>query len=194
MFPLKYWSLFLLVLFAFACEDDNDNSPSEPDIEQGFFYDGPNQTAPVLPGGTYQFAARFPENITQGFQGQSISKLHVFYTDVPNQARLVIWEGDDPANGPGTLIYEESLRPSDIQGARWNEHELNNPVSISGEILWVGIRAVHQLTQQSVGCDAGPRAPEGGDFIQENNTDWLTFQTFASGESINWNIRVELEP
>jgi hypothetical protein len=46
----------------------------------------------------------------------------------------------------------------------------------------------HNDVLQSIGCDAGPAAPDGDWLYQDSDQEWQTFRQ-RTGESINWNIR-----
>ncbi len=187
-------ALFILpLLFAFwSCEDDaDDNTPQEPDIEQGFWYDGPNATAPLLPEGIYETAARFPASSLSVFDGQTLSAVHLYLLDRPFQMELRIYDEGIPSE-PGDVIYSQTINRSSLSEDSWNRIELNNPFTITGEEIWISIKFEHGSSPiQSMGCDAGPRSPDGDRFFAQNT--WTNFNVFATGESINWNIRAEVE-
>jgi len=186
--------LFILpLLFSVVACDQNDDeeTPQEPVIEEGFWYDGANATAPLLPEGVYETAARFPASQLAVFNGQTLSAVHIYFMDRPFQVELRIYDEGIPSE-PGDLIYSQTINRSSLSEDSWTRIALTNPFPLSGEEIWISIKFEHGASPiQSLGCDAGPRNPDGDHFFVQNT--WTNFNLFAAGESINWNIRAEVE-
>lgn len=181
----KRWFFILpfFLLFA-ACGDDEPELPEDA-IE--FSYDGENLTAPTLPEGLYEFAARFPSSLTSREVGRAITQVSFYLTDIP--AELCInFSIDQTSTIPTDPIYGEII--SNLQAGAWNTVTLQQPFVLDGSSVWVGIKVVHDRQQQSVGCDAGPAFANGDWLYDEATFTWETFTNRTGGaESVNWNIK-----
>ncbi len=174
-----------------SCNNDDDNSPA-PEIDQGLYYDGPNATAPILPGGTHEAAARFPAALTGPLAGKELTTVYFFMLGLPQGVQVKIY-GQGNNNFPGQLLYTANIRRSELNDFSWNEHVLTTPLELSGSEIWISIRVVHNNNFQSIGCDSGPRDPNGDWLLLDGNNQWTTYQLLTNGESINWNIRAKVE-
>jgi len=182
-----------LIALVFACGNDDDNSPGEPQIEEGLFYDGPNANAPFLPAGEYEAAVRFPAGQTSQYSGRQLRSVYLYFYNLPTGVQVKIYSGEDSST-PDSLLYSGNITRNELTAFAWSEHVLDAPLQITGTDLWVSTRFVHPFDQQSIGCDAGPRNSNGGDYLfEESNNAWTTYQDLTNGESINWNIRAEVE-
>jgi len=165
------------ILMAFACRKDTVN-----DLLQ---LDGENFTGPLLGAGFHETAVRFSPDITRPFTGKQLGAV-LWYTG-PRAANTEIRiYGPGAGSGPGALLYSKDVT-SLARPFAWNEVELDAPVAITGEELWIGIAFVHIESGQTIGCDAGPNRP-GGDWLFSTDAQWRTY-TDRTGESVNWNIR-----
>ncbi|MEM6320424.1 MAG: hypothetical protein AAF960_22330 [Bacteroidota bacterium] len=178
---MKNLPLFIVALFVLftACGEDDST-------EISLRYDGPNQTAPLLQGDTYEAAARFPATITRDYIGQRLTQVSYYMTGIPLQTSLKIYSGGTE-DMPGQVVYEASLTGSITQNS-FNEHTLSTPLGITGEDLWISIRFRQNRTLQTIGCDPGPTVTNGDWLFRESDGRWLPFSQ-RTPESINWNIR-----
>lgn len=177
--------LFLIVLSSMmiaSCGDDNE--------EQLLHYDDANVTGPVFNEGAYVTAARFPSNIMNIYNGNTLEAVDLYILERPSAARLVILRGDGNSSAPAGEITGQSL--GSLTANSWNRIALNQPLEIDGSEIWIGIDFSVNSSIQVIGCDAGP-ADTNGDFMLEATAgqvnQWTTFRDFTSSESINWNIR-----
>lgn len=180
--------LYLLTMMVFilvSCQDD-DNSINY------LQYDGDNSTSPNLPAGTYELAARFPTSITRLYAEQALSSIEFLVYDVPETLDVVIYGSGPSADIPGPIVHEALL--TGIGANSWNVYELDEPIILDNSELWISIRFTTNNSSQTIGCDAGPRNPNGDRMFTANNNTWQTFQDFSNGESINWNIRGVVTP
>ena len=172
-------SAVLLVLS--ACKKNDDNT-----FENVLNYDGDNATAPFLPGGAHEAAARFTAAEVAEFVGRELIEVSFYISNLPQSCEIRIYdEGDRDA--PGTLLYSASVSNS-LSANSWNTHELVNPIAINGDDFWINIRVVPGGSQQSIGCDSGPADPNGDWILLSTGGSWETYRQLAN-ESINWNIR-----
>ena len=180
---MKYLIPIALVLFILSsCKKD--------DFTLFLNYDGNNVTSPTLPAGTYELAARFPSEETNAFVGNQLKIVDFYMTLEPQFVRLKIY-GEGDAGEPGNVLFSKEVS-KDVEIEQWNRIELENPIEITGEDIWISLRVTLASQQQSVGCDAGP-GNENGSFVYIDNSDsWTTYQLWA-GESVNWNIRGGIE-
>lgn len=168
-----------LALFASACKDDNDT-------ENRLNLDGSNQTGPLLDVASWQAGARFSPAETAQFSGLRLIEIEYYILDGPAGATLIVY-GPGVDNQPGDELYRAVIGNS-IRPGQWNTHRISTPIDITGEELWITVGIVHDIPQQSIGCDAGP-ANDGGDWLfSSTDGEWRTYRD-RTGESVNWNIR-----
>lgn len=174
--------LFLAVsLTLIGCQEDEII-----DRENLLSYDGPNNTAPLLPIGEYEAAARFTSAELAQYVGQKLVEVSFFIGDLPRDCVVKIYDQGTPTT-PGTLLYQASVSNS-LNPRSWNNHEVRRPIDITGKDLWIAVNVYHNDVLQSIGCDAGPAIPDGDWLYEDSDQQWQTFQQ-RTGESINWNIR-----
>ena len=182
-FPTLIFFAFALVVFSACNEDDIIEEPTS-NLEE-LALDGPNANAPALPAGTYEFAVQLYESDLRPFAGRNLTALRVYLRSAPATMRLKVYKGGDLS--PGTLLTTLNVGGNGGAG-RFRDYLLPAPIEIDdSDVLWLAAEVELNSTTQTVGCDAGPRI-EGGDWIFSDGS-WTSFFEFASGESINWNIR-----
>jgi len=155
-------------------------------LENTIHYDGPNQTAPVLPAGDYEAAARFTSTELSDYVGRKLIEVNFFMANLPQNCTIRIYD-EGGANTPGNVLYSATVSNS-LRPFSWNAHEIRNPIDITGKDLWISIGVTHSGTQQSIGCDDGPARSDGDWLYRDSEQQWSTYRQI-SGESINWNIR-----
>jgi hypothetical protein len=175
----------LLGLLFTACQKDEDGI-------NYLQYDGENSSSPVLPAGSYELAARFPASITRLYAGQELSSVEFLVYDAPQILDVIIYGPGASSNEPGPIIHEALL--TGIGSNSWNVYELTDPILLDNSELWISIRFTITTTGQTIGCDAGPRDQNGDRMYTAVDNTWQTFQDFAAGESVNWNIRGIVTP
>lgn len=181
----RIFFLLGMALLAFsACQDNGEQpGPSGSDVLN---YDGPNATGPLLVAGDYEAAARFPAAVTTPFKGRNIKEI-TWFMGIPPASCMVRIYGPGTGGSPGALLYAADVTNA-VQTPAWNTHELRNPLPVDGDELWISIAFTHPVTQQSIGCDAGPNVPDGDWLFSGNDNQWSAYRQ-RTGESVNWNIR-----
>ena len=178
--------LLLFLSFAFlwtACNEDEITLP-DPDLN----YDGPNQSAPFLPAGTHEAAARFPVAQTGPFAGRNLVAVDFYLQDLPDRCVLRIY-GPGNDSEPGNVLYQQDVT-SGIAANAWNRYNLTSPIPITGEDLWISLLVQHNSRLASVGCDPGPAAENGDWLLVGGQNAWQTLRQYSNnGININWNIR-----
>ena len=176
----KYTFLFCcLALMMSACKDDDD-------VRNRLNHDGSNTSGPLLQAATWQAAARFTPAETAEFTGLRLTQIEFFMGAVPAGTDIRIF-GPGENNNPGDLLYSAQVGNS-VRDRAWNTHRLATPIDITGQELWIAVGLVHQIDQQSIGCDAGPAATDGDWLFSSIDGQWRTYRE-RTGESVNWNIR-----
>jgi len=178
-------------ILGLSCSADptgNSQSPATTDDEVTLNYDGDNSSAigwTVAPTDA-EVAAMFPTSMTGPHAGMQLTSVFVFINDLGENFKLKVYGmGTDIA--PGSLLVEQDFSPA---AASWHIIELDEPLTITGEDLWVGYSFTQQAEDLFVpGCDAGPNDPNG---------DWLKtgvgWGHLSSNPDLpyNWNIRANL--
>lgn len=169
--------LLALPLLFIACEDE--------ELVNALFYDGENFSGPNLPAGTHELAVRFTEDELSEHIGKQLVEASFFVGSRPSVLQIVVYGEGTPIT-PGAELYVANIN-SVITGER-NNHEIVNPIDITGEDIWISVRVTHNQTQQSIGCDAGPAQANGDWLFRSDDPEWLPFSV-RTAESVNWNIR-----
>ena len=180
----RYMTCLLLTLTLFVACDDDPVIDFDPNL---MHLDGENNTAPFLPQGIAEAAARFDAETLAQYAGKRIDNVDYFIYDLPDAAEIVIY-GKGQGNEPGPILYE-SIITTALVGGGWNTIPLLEPLELPSDELWITIKMdIGTAGTQVIGCDAGP-AEEGGDWLFEStDNQWRTFRS-RSGSDINWNIR-----
>lgn len=172
--------LFAVALFLVACGKE------ERTAQFTLNHDGDNANAPILPEDIYEAAAQFSASQVAPYAGQQLTGVEVYMNDSPLSTSIKIYDAGD-GNSPGDLLYEGDLT-GNIKTDDWTTHILSQPLTLTGEELWISVRLRHARNTQSIGCDEGPSATGGDWLYQESDKVWRPFEV-RYGEDINWNIR-----
>ena len=179
--------LFFLAIFSFAACGDDDGASGDPNL---LSYDGDNASAPELEAGIHELAIYFPGSDLQDRIGKKLVEVEVFVDQGASSYKVKV-------HGPGTsrsagVVLREVDFTSQVVSRAWKILDIDPPLEITGEDLWIGVEVVHDQTAQTVGCDSGPRR-DGGDWIWDSLVNaWDTFNSKTGTESVNWNIRGHL--
>lgn len=182
------YSLFIFVVFISACSDDDLDFIYDPGR---LHYDSENFTAPFLPAGTAEAAAKFPPKILDLYEGRQIEAIQLSIYNIPEACTLLLY-GDGSNDTPGPVIYEQDIR-SILEENKWNTISLPSPIPIPDDgDLWIALRSIHPVSLQVIGCDPGP-SKENGDWLYESGDGlWRSFLD-RGGDDINWNIRAVID-
>lgn len=168
-----------------ACEKDEPNTG--PGGTELLRLDGERANSPILPGGTYEHAVKFPSSLTSLYDGDLLTGVQVEMNDVPSNMEVIIYGPGTSATVPGIELYAgviSGLTPNALNNIEFNEQD---QILIGRSDLWISMKYTISSPTQVIGCDAGPRDPN-GDYLNDNGA-WTTFADFTGSESINWNIR-----
>ena len=183
MKKLSFLFLSFVLLFT-ACKKD-DIAVAE------FYYDGENSSAPYLDAGTYDMAARFTANSTRKYEDRLLKEVEFYFLAKPAKIEVRIF-GQGTATEPGDLLYSKDVT-TEVSASSWNRHELDTPVRIKGEDLWICIRVVHNSRTTSLGCDVGPANKNGDWIMSHSDNQWTSYRDYTDQNvNINWNIRGHL--
>ena len=183
---LIYCLSLLTIIFAASCGGEDDNGTTLPTL---LSYDGDNATGPILPPGQHEAAVRFPSSFLEDYIGRSIIETSFFIGVLPAGCILKIY-GEGSSSGPGSLLLEADVSDDIVAGA-WNQLNITTPIEITGEDIWISVELIHNQSQQSIGCDAGPNQANGDWLFLSTDNNWEPY-TARTGESINWNIRARV--
>ena len=169
------------------------NIPSEPmlpETQVTLNYDGPNEGRSIglNSPNEWEVAARFPNSMTLPYAGMELKQVAIYiaHTDNCSFKLRVYGEGTDYA--PGALLHEQVIN---APFPDWYTITLTDPITITGEDLWVGYWINQTLASiYPAGCDEGPAHPE-GDYIKVG-AGWGHLSDNPS-LNYNWNIRAILE-
>lgn len=174
--------LLLLACFTFvACNDDD-----AVELDNVLNHDGPNATGPILDPGSYEFAVRFDQNDFDEVSGDELTAIQVFVGQLPASVRFLVSEDGTDSTEPGDIIFDFDAS-DDVVAGQFNQVNLSQNIPLDRP-LWLSVLVEHDVRQQSIGCDSGPRVVDGDWLYQSDDQRWRTYQA-RTNESINWNIR-----
>jgi Secretion system C-terminal sorting domain len=164
-------------------------NPKSPDAIVQVHYDGDNDNNAVGDGGTTFFAAaKYRSDLFTDLIGGEFQSVDFYIQDMPTGLTLYVWDHTgDP--DPGTVLEMQSIDLGTITADSWNTVTLSSPITITGDILWVGLE-IEDATGNAfpLGIDAGPNDPD-GDYVNDAGT-WDHLADF--GIPTNWNIRANV--
>jgi hypothetical protein len=174
----------LMLVFSTACSDD-DPQPAGDNVIN---YDGPNDTAPTLASGFYEFGVRFTNRELSGSVGKSITEISFYMYDVLPRV-TVTFSPDFTISEPAEIQYSEDV--TNLTANAWNTFQLQTPFPIDGNPLWIGVKVDLPQAMQTIGCDAGPANANGDWLYSDEPPTWDTFRAL-NNVSVNWNIRATI--
>ena len=188
-FKVVYFFFLALVasLLFSACKDNG------PDLEPDqilLSLDGDNLSAPELPGGTFEGAARFDASAMAAHTGKKLVSVQYYLQDLPRFCEIRVYEGTQDTI-PRTLVYDANVTVGRDANA-WNIHTLSPALDLTGDDLWIAVRFQHNNPQRTLGCDPGPANADGDWTWDEIDSRWLPLRE-RSTLDINWNIRGVVE-
>ncbi len=176
--------LFVGLLGFSACEKDEPNvGPGGTEILR---LDQDNASSPILDAGSYEHAVKFPTSLTSLYEGDLLTGVQVHMYEIPSDVTIVIYGPGSSANTPGVELYEGTVSGLTANAINDILFETQDQILIGRSDLWLAIYYTTPGGIQVIGCDAGPKDPN-GDYLKDGT--WTTFEDFTGTERINWNIR-----
>jgi Secretion system C-terminal sorting domain len=149
-------------------------------------YDGPHFTALAV-GFTYIAGARFRTEITGPFTGGELQFVQFFYFQTAAALTIKIYDAGT-ATEPGRLLVDQPIDLGTLTVNDWNQVELSNYITITGNDLWVCLE-VDDANNFFYGLDIGSAYDPDGDWVNTlQGGGWQHLQDFGLG-SRNFNIR-----
>ncbi len=117
------------------------------------------------------YAHFYPGNTLKSIEGMKISSIDVYISSAARKSFVAVWKGAGVQFMNGDAITKQQFTPVENS---WNHIELENPVTVGDEDLFVGcaLEGCKNITGL-VGIDRGPSVIGYGDLISiENNNYW----------------------
>ena len=175
---IEDWGTFIKVYLNWQLYD--------PPIEEWIQYDNGNNSSAIglSGGGAFEVSAYWPASTMGQYIGAYLTEVEVYIDDSTTTAMIKIY-GEGTIIEPGDLLAEKSFNGT---AESWITVELDIPVPINGEDLWIGYYGDCPAPPEFfAGCDSGPAVAGFGDMI---SMDGITFESMsiAYGLDYNWNI------
>ena len=187
--------MVLALAMLISCQKDDPVISREP-LPNTLHFDGENQSAPVFAQGVSYAGVRFSSAEVErlGHEGKSMTSVQYFIAEPPDYLKLLIFaDNGQRRDEPGDVIYDHVFTAGEINGNAWNEHTLATVTPIPSQGVWIVFEVdAGDLNLAVIGCDPGPRHPEGDVYglFGGDNPGWFTFFDFSDQTvDINWNIR-----
>jgi len=169
----------------------NISTQSTNDRDVVLHYDGDPSSAIGSNGGDiqWQIAAVFPADMLTDYIGMDLTSVEIGIGegDVTN-FKLRVWEmGSITVPGPGNLIVDQDFT---VVTNMMNLINLDTPIKLNGQDLWVGYYIAAPSGNFVAGCDDGTNYNSNGDWIA-SGPGW---SHLADNPELvfNWNIRAHL--
>ncbi len=175
-------------LFAKANKSQHIASPNRSTLDEVIRYDNGiyDDAIGLTNGGTFEVAAYWPASSMAQYAGMELEKVEIYINDVPSASSLKIY-GQGTSSAPGALLHTQSFTSTPDT---WLTVELDTPVAISGQDIWIAYEVTHGAGEFPPGADAGPAVVGFGDMIGLNGA-WDPVSVIA-GFNVNWNIAAYL--
>ncbi len=130
-------------------------------------------------------AARFPDTLTSIYSGYYLVQIQIAISDLPSIALLRVFaEGTDTT--AGISIYFKDITNL-ITPYSLNNFEIDPPILITGDDIWIGYEVAMSDTDIVIGIDNGPLNPDGDWLYSPAIGIWYHLSLF--GFHCNWVIR-----
>ena len=137
--------------------------------------------------GSVIIAARFADTLTTLYSGYYLAHIEFAISNLPSSIILKVFdEGTNSSAGP--LIYSQDVS-SLIEASSWNIIDVNPPILITGDDIWIGYEVTMTSTQFVIGFDDGPVHPDGDWLFDPSNPSLGWYHLSQFGFDNNWVIR-----
>lgn len=184
--------LYLLLVFSLLCMSPaiwsqeygyEETIRQDTGLRDGNF--GPFQGAPV------NVAHYFPSEFLEPYEGMLLHQIefYIFAKPVYLEARVY---GQGTENSPGSLLFSKIIPVENID-QEWVVVNLDIPIEISGEDIWIGYEVENEYATGCIGTDTGPANTGYGDWYSDDGENWYSFSTESPWLDKNWNIAGHLK-
>lgn len=146
---------------------------------------GPLQGFPI------HVAHYFPASQLEQYDGMLLHQVEFFVFATPVSLEVKVY-GEGTSSSPGELLFSKVVDPTGIV-EEWVVVDLDVPIEIGGEDLWIGYEVENEYGSGSVGTDPGPANTGFGDWYSEDGVEWEAFNEQRSWFNRNWNIKGHLK-
>ncbi|MCF8369927.1 MAG: T9SS type A sorting domain-containing protein [Bacteroidales bacterium] len=136
----------------------------------------------VVSTATIGTAIYFPADTMWQYNGMYLDKVEFYINDKPLECKVLIY-GPGTATSPGEIIHEQEV---EVLQNSWNLIDLDIPILLDGEDLWIGYNALHNGGQSPCGTDEGPAVAMYGDWFNIDGGSWTILS--INGINRNWNL------
>ena len=127
------------------------------------------------------YAAYYPGEMLSSISGMTISSVDVYVYDPSETSEIVIY-GEKSQSANGEAICTQTFTPI---ADSWNHIELENPVEITGNDLWIGAKfgGFEPATYQ-IGVDNGPSVIGFADRVNVGGSTWWSLADLGQDGNI----------
>lgn len=139
------------------------------------------------------YAHLYPGKMLESLNGMKLSSVDIYIPETCGSSKLVVY-GENTQSGAGALIVDQAFKPVPDS---WNHIVLDNPVTIDGKDLWVGLQVSDFGTAQyHIGIDYGPATIGFGDVTNIGGEMWWSMADLGinSNFCIRANVTGEATP
>ena len=154
---------------------------------------GDYATIGITNSDTATYANVYPGKMLSNLKGMQLSSVDVYVGDVAGSNSIVVY-GQGSQTSAGAVLSEQSFQPVDHA---WNHVQLDKPVIIGDEDLWIGYKtAGFAENKYYVGIDEGPAVRGFGDVINIGGNYWWSMGDLGYDEDycIRGNVTGEPTP
>lgn len=175
-------------LLRIACKDTKTTPKSSEDIQYTLKYDDGQKDGIGLSNGDYAiFAHYYPGEMLANLSGMQVSSIDVYLLSAAQKSSIIIY-GENSQTASGKELVNQTFVP--VENA-WNHIVLKEPLTITNEDLWIGIK-LEGMAKDSycIGVDA-QRALRGfGDLANIGGETWWSMADL--GVDNNFCIRANV--
>ncbi len=104
---------------------------------------------------TAKSAVLLGASLQEEYIGTEITSVEIYVAQEMTETTMYVWaKGETTVPGPGAILYEEDFTPT-IDA--WNTIELDTPILLTGDPVYIGLAYFQPADMFSIGVDAGPK-------------------------------------
>jgi len=146
---------------------------------------GPSDGIPV------HVAHYFPSDYLQQYQGMLLHQVEFYIFATPVSLEVKVW-GEGTPTSPGPLLFSQVVPATDIY-KEWVQVDLDIPIELVGQDLWIGYEVENEPYTGCIGTDAGPANTGFGDWYSVDGVNWIAFSEVNTWFQRSWNIKGHLK-
>lgn len=191
IYAARFWTkglcfLLLMIFQSFFSQDSGYEKKIHQDtgVSNGNF--GP------LNGASNHVAHYFPASQMTAYQSWALDYVEIYIATTPVHLELKIY-GQGTELKPGPILFSKVIAPATIPIlGKLVRIELDTPIVISGQDLWIGYEVTNSPSTGCIGTDTGPMKNGLGNWRSLDGQNWSKFSFLNKNWIISGHLKAPL--